>query len=250
MNPVAEVVKKTKQVTQGQTLELGPKEKICSSNIKTGHSINFPIWKTCRPTSVCSKLCYGAIAGRPITWTASLQKFMKNYRYFMIEDPVVIAERIYKEYKSKKMSWLRWNGVGDLFPQAIPVINHLVENHPDVTLLVVTRKPEMVQDLSRTAKNLYIMFSLDGSKLSIVSKQQVDLQNHPRLYYSYLRQTEEEDTKGSSIIFNMQQKKKELPYEDKERVCPVDAGVIPLERACESCRKCFSSQVLNYQKES
>jgi hypothetical protein len=68
---------------------------------------------------------------------------------------------------------------------------------------------------------------------------------HPRLYYSYLRFNENEDTMGARIVFNAHQRKKNLPFDDPNTTCPVDAGVVPVKNACVNCRKCFSKKALD-----
>lgn len=245
MTIVSDLVKKTKTLNDLDEGPLRSHEKICSGNTKTGYSVNFPIWRTCRPTKVCAALCYGAVKGRPITWDKSLLKYLRVYRYFLNTDPETIADRIRKEYVSKKMTFLRWNGVGDLFPEAVEVINILARKYPDMVLWVVTRKREMAAKIDRKAENVYVMFSLDKDPDSRKRKTLMDRHRHPRVYYSFLRQEEGDDTLGARIVFNAHQKKKDLGYDDPRTVCPVDAGQIPLEGACEGCRKCFSPVALD-----
>jgi len=91
--------------------------------------------------------------------------------------------------------------------------------------------------------NIYLMFSLDSSEASKKRKEEVERLDHPQVYYSFLRQSMNEDTMGASIIFNLQQNKKQLKYDDRKRTCPVDAGVMPIHGACNKCRKCFSPGV-------
>jgi len=242
---VSDLVKKTRELNRRNEGALRPSEPICSGNTKTGFSLNFPIMGTCRPTKVCAKICYGAVKGRPITWDKSLLKYLRNYRYFEIENPEVIADRIQKEYTRRKMEFLRWNGVGDLFPKAVEVINIIARKYPDTVLWVVTRKPEMAAKITRNAPNIYIMFSLDGDPDSRKRRARMARHRHPRVYYSFLREAESDDTLGSRIVFNSHQMKKNLPYDDKRTTCPVDAGVIELKGACSSCRNCFSPKVLD-----
>jgi len=243
MIAVQKLIQKTKDVEIQGLKALEPKENICSFNTKTGWSLNFPISKTCQPTKICSKVCYGTRLNRPITWNNSLAKNLRLYEYFLKTPTQVIVDRIYKQYVSKKMTFLRWNGVGDLFPKAIEVINRLVTQHEDVVLWVVTKKVKEALALTRNATNLYIMFSLDSDPQSKIKKSQVLEARHPRIYFSFLRTDSREDTLGAQIIFNMQQKKKDLPFEDLLRCCPVDAGKLETKDACQSCRKCFSDKV-------
>lgn len=221
-------------------------EAICSANLKTGWSINFPIQKTCSPTSVCRELCY-ARKGR-LSLDQSLNRQERVFKLFNEYSPKILAEKIADEYRKKKMTFLRWCGSGDLFTKAVKVLNLVAEEYPESIHWVVTRKPSAAIKV-KPLDNIYLMFSLDNSKDSIKRKAKVDnyllSQIYNRVYYSYLRQYKHEDTLGASIIFNQQQKKGQLPYDDKKRVCPVDADVVPIKNACESCRKCFSPRVYN-----
>jgi hypothetical protein len=143
------------------------------------------------------------------------------------------------------MTFLRWNGVGDLFPESVAVISELVKRHPEVVLEVVTRKPDMVSLVPKKVDNLYLMFSLNGSAESKKRRAAVLKRKHPRLYFSFLRRFADEDTLGARIVFNAQQAKKILPFDDPHTVCPVDADRIPVKGACANCRKCFRPDVLD-----
>ena len=73
--------------------------------------------------------------------------------------------------------------------------------------------------------------------------KETDKMNHPRMYYSFMRQQMCEDTLGASIVFNAKQNKKYLEYDNPSICCPVDAGVMPTKGACKKCKKCFSPGV-------
>jgi len=244
MSIVSDLRKRMLDLMAGYDAVLEDGEKICSENTKTGWSINLP-HTTCMPTSVCADVCYGAMRGKPITWKNSLKKYLRVYRYLLSAPPEEAADRIHGEYVRRHMTFLRWNGVGDLFPESAAVVRQLVKRHPDDTLLVVTRKPEMVSLIPREADNLYLMFSLDGSPESRKRKTAVLRRRHPRQYFSFLRRFADEDTMGARIVFNAQQSKKVLPYDDLVTVCPVDADKIPVKGACAKCRKCFRPDVLD-----
>jgi hypothetical protein len=246
MSIVRDLSRKIAELSKVEDRPLGPDERICSDNTKTGFSVNFPLGPkgTCRPTEVCADTCYGAMPGKPITWRNSILKYWRVYRYFKEAPPEEVADRIHGEYVRRGMTFLRWNGVGDLFPESVAVIGAMTKRHPDDTLLVVTRKPEMVSLVPRRADNLYLMFSLDGSKDSAKRKATLRRQ-HPRMYFSFLRRKPDENTMGAGIVFNAQQAKKILPFDDPVTVCPVDADRIPVKGACAHCRKCFSPGVLD-----
>lgn len=236
---------KTKSIPEDEIGYLSSKETVCSLNTKTGWSVNLPILGTCRPTKVCADLCYGVLLGKPVAWTPSIKKNLRVLRYFKETPAQIAADRIHKEYVARKMDFIRWNGVGDLIPETVKVINLLAEQHPDMAMWVVTKKPEFIQHLNRTSPGLYIMFSLDSDPRSLRSKEIVKEQKHPRTYFSFLRTEADQDTLEARIIFNLQQKKKHLPFEDPRRCCPVDAGKIETKGACGKCRKCFSEGVLD-----
>lgn len=158
---VGELVKKTKRLEREIGLRiLGPKEKICSWNTKTGFSINLPIHGTCIPSKVCIDICYAAKPGKPITWNNSLLKNLRVLNYFKSTSTQEAADRIWKEYVGRKMTFIRWNGVGDLIPETVKVINLLNEQHPDMVQWVVTRKPLMAKELSKSGTNLYIIICI------------------------------------------------------------------------------------------
>lgn len=250
MSIVSSFSKKIAELGAADQPHLGEGERICSDNSKTGYSVNFPLgpkW-TCAPDPVCAHLCYGAIPGRPITWTPSIMKYVRVYRYFLSAPAAEIAERIHDEYVRYGMTFLRWNGVGDLFPESAAVLRELVWRYPEMVLYVITRKPDMVPLVPKKADNLYLMFSLNGSEESGRRRVQAVAHRHPRLYFSFLRRFADEDTLGARIVFNAQQYKNILPYDDPATTCPVDAGMIPLKDACAKCRKCFSPDVLDGRK--
>jgi hypothetical protein len=172
----------------------------------------------------------------------SLSRQGRVMKIFQEENPYEVARVIAEGYRKRNLSFMRWCGSGDLTPRVVQVLNILGFVYPDTIHWIVTRKPEMAE-LLQPYPSFYIMFSLDGTEESKKRKEQVDKLLNSRIYYSYLRQEADEDTLGASIIFNMQQKKKELPYDDPKRVCPVDAAVLPVEGACKKCKKCFSPGV-------
>lgn len=89
------------------------------------------------------------------------------------------------------------------------------------------------------------MFSLDNDLVSEKKKELMDRLENPRLYYSFLREDMSDNTMGARIVFNSHQKKKILQFDNPRTTCPVDAGIIPVKDACQSCRKCFSEVTLS-----
>jgi hypothetical protein len=72
----------------------------------------------------------------------------------------------------------------------------------------------------------------------------MDKIKHPRVYYSFLRTEDNDDCMEARIVFNLQQKKDILPFDDERTVCPVDSGKIEVKNACSKCRKCFTPTAL------
>lgn len=247
-NAVGDLARRIKVLRGEGTGMLGPKEAVCSWNTKTGFSVNFPIAGTCRPTSVCAELCYGARAGRPVTWNKALAKYIRVHEYFLATPPEEIADRIAREYERRKMEFLRWNGVGDLFPRSVQVVNAIAERHPHIVLWVATRIPDMARLITRKSEGVYLQFSLDGSAECRKRRTAIARSRHPRLYYSFLRRSMDEDTMGARVIYNAQQYKKKLLIDDPHTVCPADGGTLPVEGACAKCRLCFSDRALDGTK--
>ncbi|MDA8590773.1 hypothetical protein N9L12_06230, partial [Luminiphilus sp.] len=166
---------------------LGSYDTALSFNKVTGYSVNVPISATCKPSAVCLKTCYFAI-GAP-SWSNGLRHQAKVYRS-MKQDPVAFAERVALEYDSKQLSFLRWNGGGDLFGESVDVINHLGRIRPDIVLWVVTRIPEYAVQIEE-AENVYIHFSLDKDSLPRKTKFLRSKPSSERFFFSYQAEPDE-----------------------------------------------------------
>ncbi|NDH36315.1 MAG: hypothetical protein EBX67_12835, partial [Betaproteobacteria bacterium] len=125
---------------QGHCDLLGEDENPFSTNKVTGHSLNFPIIGTCRPTAVCAETCYFACG--PSTWSASLAK---QYRLLnsMRSDPQRLAGRVAGWATRLRLTFIRWCGGGDLVAEAPACIDAVATLLPQVPQWVVTRKPEI-----------------------------------------------------------------------------------------------------------
>lgn len=220
---------------------------VFSTNNKCRFSIDLPICLTCRPTSVCRALCYGFGPGHPQGQNIDvLRKQARVLNFLRFTSPEAAAARIYHECKRKHMNFLRWCGVGDLIPEAVVVINTLSRLHPELTQWIVTRKPELAAHVTRAAPNLYLMFSLDASSADSRQRMhQMARHQHPRLYYSYLRQHPGEvPILPARIIYDY--KKHSDGAVRSKFVCPADMGIYKnKKRACARCRMCFSPAVLD-----
>ena len=213
---------------------------LVSSNLKTTWSINFPILKTCNPTSACRSFCYAK--HKRLAMPSSLNRQNLVFDIFQSTDPELIAQILAYGCNKRDLLFLRWCGSGDLFTKAVKALNATAKLTPKTKHWVTTRKPEMLKQIENLS-NIYVGFSLDGSEDSKKRKEKVELIQHPRVYYSYVRSSITENVMGASIVFNMQQSKL-LPYEDASKICPADAKKIPIVGACSKCKMCFSDRIL------
>lgn len=215
---------------------------LVSDNVKTGYSINFPIEKTCNPTALCRKYCY-ARKGR-LNMARSLTRQDAVYDILKSRDPAVVARTIADGCNRRHLPFLRWAGSGDMFPEAVEVLNRVAEQTPETRHWIATRKPEIVE-LIEPRPNIFIGFSLDSST-NKSHKQTVNELKHPRQYYSFVRQYPDEDTQGAAIIYNLHKNKKLLRDAKVEQgfICPVDGDRMEIRNACSKCRRCFNEKVL------
>jgi hypothetical protein len=218
---------------------IGSYDSALSFNKVTGYSVNVPIASTCRPTAVCLKTCYFA-TGAP-TWSNALRHQTKVLTSLKA-DPLAFAERVAMEYDRLGLSFLRWNGGGDLFEESVAAINHLGRQRPDIVLWVVTRIPEwaaMIED----RLNVYIHFSLD--KVSLARREQF-LRAGPRsgqFFFSY--QCEPGEVPDATLLkdvsvlfFDNYEPTCDLGQFRGGIVCPLNQQA-QIEGTCVSCRRCF-----------
>lgn len=224
---------------------LQPDKSVFSTNTKLGFSIDFPIARTCRPTPICAEHCYGSRSGAPQSKDLdALRKQIRVYHYVKHVDPIVASQRIVAEYDKKHLTFLRWCGVGDLFPEAVRLINTIARLYPRVVQWVVTRRPEYAAKINRTSQNVFVMFSLDATADSRRRMAEAAQLQHARLYFSFLRTHPDDDTLGARVVFN-EQRTHGLPNDHSPTVCPADAGLIDFKGACARCRRCFSPRALD-----
>lgn len=243
------------------TLQQMERAELLSSNAKTSVSLDFPIGHTCSPTALCAIVCYASRPGTPARWDKSLRLRLRNYRYFLTASTDRAAARLWREFSARRRAWrdrvdlnfLRVNGTGDLFPELVAVLNLFMADHSDVTLWVVSRRPEFAAQLEHR-DNLYLQLSVDATTTPAALALTMDLVSaNPRAYVSFLRTTVNDDCSRAAIVFN-EKRTPGLPY-DGIADCPVDAGRLELGNvrgvggtACSKCRKCFSPKTLERQR--
>jgi hypothetical protein len=226
---------------RSRSLELGninSSRNILSTSKVTGHAVNFPIYKTCKPTEVCKKTCYFAVGLN--TTTAALSHQMQNYQD-CVNDPINFAKKVIREYDNNGLSFLRWNGGGDLFEEALTAIEHIGTNRPDIVLWIVSRIPELASKLSHFP-NHFIYISLDRSTFG--RKEEIEkLFNHPNQFFSYQVHPEEKlnakKVSEAALIFMHDYGKIPEDYmEYRHKFCPLN-GSTNIDNTCEKCRRCF-----------
>lgn len=224
---------------QGWDDLLGEDEDPLSTNKVTGWSVNVPIVGTCRPTTVCGTTCY--FAKGPSTWPASLRKQWRLKR--SIERyPEATASRILMSAERKRLSFLRWNGGGDLFPKLVTCINHATWlGLPEMPHWVVTRKPELASKIV-PRPNVWVHFSVDMSSWGRLEDMRRLAPKDLQWFWSYQCDRGEThppaEASGALVIF------RDSYVLDGTRLkndCPLN-GAESIEGMCEKCRRCFSKQ--------
>ena len=99
-----------------------------------GYSVNVPIAETCLPTAMCMKTCY--FARGAASWANSL-RHQRKVHASMQSDPVAFAERVAMEYDNLGLTFIRWNGGGDLFEESVTTVNYLAKMRVTRTPLVL-----------------------------------------------------------------------------------------------------------------
>lgn len=223
-----------------------------SPNAKTGVSLDFPIGETCEPTAVCAQVCYAARPGTPAMWNKSVAKRLRTYRLFRELTPATIVEQLEDEHarfrrrfakRGIELDFLRVCGTGDLFPEAVEVVNLLARRNPQLQVWVVTRIVRMARPLV-PRPNLHLQFSFDATSGDPTAALEV-LELHGRNgYASYLRTSPEQRPGPAVRVIFDEKRTRGLPRDPRQ--CPADAGRLELGNirgqggdACSRCRRCF-----------
>jgi hypothetical protein len=245
---VMRVIRKTQALLAEDAIKvIGSYDKVLSFNKVTGYSVNVPIASTCRPTATCLETCYFA-KGAP-SWTNSL-KHQAAVQNLITHDPKAFAERVALEYDQLGLTFLRWNGGGDLFAESVSVINYLGRIRPDIILWVVTRIPELAAKIDHL-ENVFIHFSLDRNSLN---RREKFIQLKPRsanYFFSYQCEPEELPSakrlgRAAVLFFDNYRPAGDLKGYRKEIVCPLN-GKENITATCVKCRRCFNGEAVNYE---
>jgi hypothetical protein len=244
---VGRVIEKTERLKEAELPELlSSYESVLSYNKVTGYSVNVPIAETCRPTAMCMKTCYFA-SGAP-SWSNALRHQRKVYET-MKTDPQGFAERVALEYDRLGLSFLRWNGGGDLFRENVEAINYLGRARPDIILWLVTRIPSWAAQVDH-APNVFIHFSLDKHSLGR-RREFLALKPKSRNYFfSYQCDKGEvpplENLQHVAVMFfDNYQPTTDLKQFPQEIVCPLNT-VDDISDVCVRCRRCFDGAAVRF----
>ena len=249
---VKETIRLAKSLDKGQMLDL-KKDTILSSNIVTGYSVNLPIYKTCQPSKLCATNCYAAITNKPIAMKASQNKQIKLLNSIK-SDPYSVADKIVKELRAKQkkgLKFIRWNGVGDLFEEAIECLVSAADQMPELPFWVVTRIPKYAAIVPHR-ENIFVHFSLDSTSLDRFEKVCGLSPLSQNLFFSYTADKGEieasERLKQIPISVFFSDLYGQLPPKEYEHVsCPLN-GSKNISSMCESCGRCWSKDALSLKQ--
>jgi hypothetical protein len=244
---VGRVVARTDRLIAEEPVSVvGSYETVLAGNKVTGHSVNVPIAATCRPSLVCLETCYFA-AGAP-TWVHALRHQRRVYET-IVADPRAFAERVALEYDSLGLTFIRWNGGGDLFAESVEAINHLGRMRPDIPVWVVTRLPEWASQVD-DLPNVWVHFSLDRHSLPRKAEFLAHRPRTRKYFFSY--QCAEGEVPDPAVLehagvavlfFNNYDLPEEHPDYAPGVLCPLNMAE-NISGTCEGCRRCFDGSAV------
>lgn len=246
---VGRVIEKTERLKKIEPpVLLSSYESVLSYNKVTGYSVNVPIAETCRPTAMCMKTCYFA-SGAP-SWSNALRHQRKVYQT-MKADPKGFAERVALEYDRLGLSFLRWNGGGDLFRENVEAINYLGHARPDIILWVVTRIPSWAAQVDHAA-NVFVHFSLDKHSLGRRGEFLALKPKSRNYFFSYQCDKGEVPPLTNLqhvavMFFDNYQPTTDLKRFPQEIVCPLN-NVDDIRDVCVKCRRCFNGAATKFER--
>jgi len=220
-----------------------------STNKVTGASVNFPVSETCQPSKVCANTCY-ALRG-PLIWTPSLKKQQLNLLTCQsnpADFAAAVINKCSKKIKRDDQFFLRWNGVGDLFDEAVEAILLINKALPNMPIWVVTRKPQHVKKLAGI-NNIWVHFSLDRSSMARREKVLSLFEVQPRnLFFSYQADKNEVlkivPTDISVVFFDSYKIKGNDVFNQHPALCPLNTQE-DISSTCRTCRRCFNGDAKN-----
>jgi len=222
-------------------------KEVLSVNRITGASLNFPIYQTCNPTEVCARLCYASSGA--ISWPRALSKQVNNLLRCK-QNPKRFGDLLIQEVRKRKLNYLRWNGVGDLFPEAIECLDYVASELAEVQFWVVTRKHDLAKTI-KTKSNVFLHHSLDRTTLSKIEDIKFTNKNS---FFSYQCDKGEipdplKTRKVSVIFFDDYKPTTPLSGFKKEQICPLNYEDEKIN-LCSRCRRCFDGSAVDYLKKT
>lgn len=218
-------------------------------NGKTACSFDFPPGSTCSPTFVCVAHCYAIRPGSPLLWDKSIRKRLRNLLFVLKASPHRVVAALTREYRKRQqlairhgfnLTFIRFLGSGDLFPELVIVINLFAAMNPDIVLWIATRKFDLADEIE-LQPNVRLLLSLDSSTTH-TDRAAVEalVDKGSQVQTTFLKTKFGEDTMGAAVVYPVE------PYlgEDPRVDCPVDAGRLSRGQrgkagfACVQCARC------------
>lgn len=229
---------KTHRARHGELL--AEDENPFSNNKVTGHSLNYPIAATCTPTKVCVDTCYFMCG--PATWPASLGKQWRLYNS-TVADPKKVADAVARWATRLRLTFVRWNGGGDLFSESVECINEAAALMPSIPQWVVTRLPQHAVNI-KPAANVYVHFSLDRHSWIRAAAMRPYGGNW---FWSYQCDAGERPEKSlAPVVFYDGYDPSGEPLNADD--CPLNSAA-DISGTCGRCRRCFDGTAVARSKE-
>lgn len=246
---VADTIRLAKQLNEQGLIDL-KKGTVLSSNVVTGYALNVPIFGTCKPTKVCAKNCYAAIPHKPIAMKVEQTKQRRVYNTIKA-DPQGVATKIVRELRRKveggSVRFLRWNGVGDLFPESIECLTAVADALPSLSIWVVTRIPEQAANVPHR-ENVFVHFSLDASSLDRYDDVLRRSPSSRHLFFSYTADKGEAEPPARVFdlpisVFFSDLYGSDAPPSLARVSCPLN-GAESMSAMCEQCGRCWNGDAV------
>ena len=152
-----------------------------------------------------------------------------------------------KKLRRNPRFYVRWNGVGDLFPESVAAIKELNRRMPNLPIWCVTRIPRFVTQLANI-ENIWVHFSLDKSSLDRYQQMSGYLLDMKNLFFSYQCEPEEvlkELSVHVGVLFFDGYKIKEAnqAWAESPITCPLNLQT-DISGTCAKCRRCFNGKAV------
>lgn len=223
---------------QGHKDLLRADENPFSTNKVTGHSLNMPIIGTCLPTGLCAETCY--FSRGPATWSASLGKQHRLLNSTRAH-PLETADMISQWAVRLRLTFIRWNGGGDLIEESLPCIDRVALNLRRIPQWVVSRKPQLASRIV-PRPNVYVHFSVDAGSWQRLEEMRQSAPADLQWFWSYQCGPEEQPPpRAAPVIFRDSYDRRGTP--EAEGDCPLN-GRDDISGVCEGCRRCFDGSAV------